>query len=171
VNPGFKGGVLRECPILKCEEGSHGVEGGVVRTRGGTVETVVCKEKLRTTEGLERTIPFRFVRTLPSCRDSLRLCISVQGVRRRLVSCYIDRLRADRPLQGEDEIVEGINVRSEVLAVIDRAVEQHKHINVAVGPCLATSLGAVQNYATEALTVRLQQPLSHFGEELMTFHE
>ncbi len=44
VNRSLKGGVLREDAAFEREEGSHRMEGGVVRTGSGAIETAVRKE-------------------------------------------------------------------------------------------------------------------------------
>ena len=58
VNRSLKGGVLREDPAFEREERGYRLEGGVVRTRGGTVEPAVRQKKLRVAKCVDRPIPF-----------------------------------------------------------------------------------------------------------------
>ncbi len=58
MNRSLKGGVLREDAAFEREEGSHRMEGGVVRTGSGAIETAVRKEKVCVAECVYRAVPF-----------------------------------------------------------------------------------------------------------------
>ena len=124
----------------------------------------------RTPECVESAIPFGSWVLGPSRTDSFGLGIPVQRVRRSVVRGDVDRPCADRSLQCQDQVIEGIDIYSEVPHVIDRTFEQHQYVDIAVGPGLAANLGAVQNNATETRTMPLLQTVSDRGEELMTIH-